>query len=75
LNVKTNLGLTCAITWPQPATKNHAVTLSLLPPPPLQWDGEENWKAEAKLVGWDKNSLTEQQREKKIITIILIKRI
>jgi len=26
-------------------------------------------------VGWDKNSLTERQREKKIITIILIERI
>jgi len=43
----------------------------LLPP---QWDGEENWKKKPKLLGWDEDSLTEQQREKKI-TIILIKRI
>jgi len=28
------------------ATKNHAVTLSLLPPP--QWDGEENQKEKGK---------------------------
>jgi len=41
--------------------------LSLLSP--LQWDGEENQKEKAKLVGWDKNSLTEQQREKKIIPV------
>jgi len=37
-------------------------------------DGEENWKKKVKLVGWDKNHLTEQQREKKIIAIILIKK-
>jgi len=30
---------------------------------------------EAKLMDWHKDSLTEQQREKKITTIILIKRI
>jgi len=35
---------------------------------------EENQKEKAKLVGCDKNSLTEWPREKKI-TIILIKRI
>jgi len=53
--------------------KNHAVTFSLLPPP--RWDGEENRKEKrGKLVGWDENSLTEWQREKKI-TIILIKSI
>jgi len=39
-----------------------------------RWDGEENQKEKAKLVGWDKNSLTEWQREKKK-TIILMKRI
>jgi len=44
--------------------KNHAVTLSLLPPP--WWDGEENQKKKKqKLLGWDKNSLAEWQREKK----------
>jgi len=46
------------------ATKNHAVFLSLLPPP--QWDGEDNQKEKAKLMGWDENTLTEWQREKKI---------
>ena len=30
------------VVWPQLATKNHAVALSLLPP--LQWDGEEKEK-------------------------------
>jgi len=39
------------------ATKNHAVALSLLSP--LWWDGEENQKEKAKLMGCDKNSLTE----------------
>jgi len=39
------------------------------------WDGEENKKEKAKLVGWDKNSLTEWQRKNKITTKILIKRI
>jgi len=54
------------------ATKNHAVALSLLHPP--WWDGEKNQKEKAKLMGCDKNSSTEWQREKKI-TIILVKRI
>jgi len=49
------------------------VALSLLLPP--RKDGEENQKEKAKLIGWDKNSSTEWQREKKITTIILIKRI
>jgi len=44
-----------------------------LSPPPSQWEGEENRKEKAKLVGWDKNSLTEWQREKKITTTIPIK--
>jgi len=40
------------------ATKNHAITLSLLPPP--WWQGEENQKEKRqKLMGWDENSLTE----------------
>jgi len=47
--------------------------LSLLPPP--CWDREENQNEKAKVVGWDKNSLTHWQREMKITTIILIKRI
>jgi len=34
------------VVLPQFATKNHAVTLSLLPLP--QWDGEENQKEEGK---------------------------
>jgi len=44
------------------ATENHTVALLLLPPP--QWEGEENQKEKAKLVGCDINSLTEQHREK-----------
>jgi len=43
------------------------------PPPPPQWDGEENQNEKAKLVGCGKNSLAEEQREKKVTTIILTK--
>jgi len=51
---------------PQAATKKHAVTLSLLPPP--RWDGEENQKENRqKLMGLDENSSTEWQREKKTV--------
>jgi len=49
--------------------KNHMVSLSLFP----LWDGKENWKKKAKLVGWDKDSLTEHQRKRTITTIILTK--
>jgi len=41
--------------------------------PSPRWDREENQKEKAKLMGCNKNSLTEQQMEKKITTIILIK--
>ena len=47
-------------------TKNHTVTLLLLPL--CWWDGEENQKEKRqKLVGWDENNLTQWQREKKTI--------
>jgi len=60
------------VVLPQLATKNHAVTLSLLPPP--RWHGEENQKEKRqKLEGWDENSLTEWQRKKNQQSIILIK--
>ena len=42
---------------------------SLFHSSPPWWDGEKNKKK-----GWGKNGLTEQQREKKMTTIILIKR-
>jgi len=61
------------VVWPQLATKNHTVAFSLLPT--TQWDGEKNQNEKAKLVGWDKNSLTEWRREKKITTVRVIKRI
>jgi len=48
------------------------VVLSLLP---CSGTGRRIGRKKAKLVGWDKESLTEQQTEKKITTIILIKRI
>jgi len=51
------------LVWPQLATKNHAVALSLLPPP--QWGEEDNQNEKAKLVGWDESSLTEWQRQNK----------
>jgi len=44
--------------------KNHVVTLSLLPPSPWGWERESEAK-KLKLMGWDENSLTEWQREKK----------
>jgi len=31
---------------------------------PLGWDGEGNWKKKAKLVGWDKYSLTAAKVDK-----------
>jgi len=43
---------------------------SLTPGP--WWDREENWKKMAKHVGWDKESLTEQQRNREVTTIIPI---
>jgi len=46
-----------------------------LAPPLSQWDGEKNQKEKAKLMGCDKNSLPGQQREKKITTTVLIKKI
>jgi len=64
--------LNTVVIYPQPATKNHTVALSLLLP---QWDGEENQKQNAKLMGCNTDSLTERQREKKKTTIILIKSI
>ena len=45
---------------------------SLLPPA-VGWEGQLEEKA--KLEGWDKESLTEQQMKRKVTTIILIKRI
>jgi len=44
-------------------------------PPSSPGDGEQIQKQKAKLVGCDKNNFTEQQREKKIKIIILIRRI
>jgi len=43
--------------------------------PSAPWGEEENWKKKAKLVDQDKDSLTEQQRNQSVITIILITRI
>jgi len=53
------------VVLPQVATEEPcSYSLSLLPPP--QWDGDENQKEKWQtLVGGDKNSLTEWQREKK----------
>jgi len=52
------------VVLPQFATKNQAVTLSLLLPP--WWDGEENEKEKGKHPGgWNENSFTEWQRQKK----------
>jgi len=35
---------------------------------------EGEWEGKGKLVGWDKDSSTDWQRERKITTIILIRR-
>jgi len=59
------------VVWLWPAIQGHAVALLPLP----HWGGEENGKKKAKLVGWDKGSLTEQQRKRTVTTIILIRRI
>jgi len=57
-----------------PVSNKEQRSCSLTPPHPW-WGGEKNQKEKARLVGWDKNSLNEQQREKKRTTVILIKRI
>jgi len=49
-----------------------------LPPPPsssplLGWGGE--WKKKTKLVGQDKDILTEQQIKRTVTTVILVRRI
>ena len=51
--------------------KDHVVTLSPLP----HCGGEENGKKKAKLVGGNKDSLTEQQTKQTLTTITLIRRI
>jgi len=57
---------------PWPATKDHKVALS--PVPPLAWGGE--WKEKCKkLVGQDKGILTEQQTKRTVRTTILRRRI
>jgi len=47
---------------------------SLYHPSP-RWGRGDNWKKKTKLVGRDKDSLTEQQRKRTATTIILIRRI
>jgi len=55
------------VAWFSPIVmKNHAVPL---------WGGEKNWKKKAKLMGQDKDSLAEQQRENKITAINTDKKI
>jgi len=50
---------------------------ALLPLPFLVWGGEWEEKKKAKLVGWDKDSLTEPERQRKrtVTTILLMRRI
>ena len=58
--------------WPWPATKGHMVALSSLPS--LWWEGE--WKEKRqKVMGRDKDSLTEQQMKQTVTTAILTRRI
>jgi len=55
-----------------------ALSLTSLRRTPPRQDGEENQKEKSKTCGlayWDKNNLTEPQREKKITSRKLIKRI
>jgi len=64
----------CVVGFPQFATKNHAVTLSLLPLP--RWDGKDNQKEKKqKLMGRDESSLTNGKGRRKQQSIILIKSI
>jgi len=53
-----------------PASSNEPYGCSLTPTP--WWDGEENQKEKAKLVDWDKNSLIDSKRKKKITRRILM---
>jgi len=56
-----------------PAGIKESCGLSIIASP--RWGGEENGKKKAKLMGRDKDSLTEQQRKWTVTTIILIRRI
>jgi len=58
------------VVWPWPATESHVAAPS---PVPL-WGGEENWEKKAKLMGRDKDSLTEN-RKRTVTTMILLRRI
>jgi len=46
----------------------------LLYRPSPHWDGEENGKKKAKLMGRDKGSLTEQHTKQTVTTTILIRK-
>jgi len=39
------------------------------------WGGQENGRKKAKIMGWDKDSLTEQRRKRTVTTTILKRRI
>jgi len=58
------------VVYPQPATKNHG--RSLTPLPSVGWGGELEEKGKTLGLGY---GLTEQQREKKLTTIILTEKI
>jgi len=47
----------------------------LLHHPSPHWGEEEKGKKKAKLVGWDKDVLTEQQTKRTVTTTILVRRI
>jgi len=61
------------LSWFSPSWQQRTTQLLCCSSP--QWSGEEHWKKKAKLVVWNKDSLTEQQRQTTVTTIILIKKI
>jgi len=69
-SIQTSPGICCGLA---PAINKETLGHSLAPPP--WWDEEENRKKKAKLTGWDQDSLTKQQRKRKLTTIVLIERI
>jgi len=57
------------------STSQQQRTMQLLHHPSPHWGEEEKGKKKAKLVGWDKDVLTEQQTKRTVTTTILVRRI
>jgi len=71
-NYKTATANKNAVLWFSPSRQQRTTWLLSHPPPTPNGMGRRIRRKRQKLVGWDKHSLTGQQRAKKIPRIILI---